>query len=480
MKGTIASVALGLFAAASLAADKPLAWPQFRGPNGSGVADDQKPPVEFGPNKNVKWKVLVPSGFSSPIVAGDKLVLTAFDDGKLYTIAYNRADGKEAWKKDAAAKTIEAYLKVGGSPAASTPVTDGERIVSYFGSCGLICYDLSGNELWRFEMPTTSSPGDFGTGTSPILADGTILVVRDETKGSKIVAVDLSSGSLKWEKKRTSPSSYATPVVWETPAGKQVVAAGHGRMIAYDLKTGDEKWSVAGQPSGVCPSPVVAEGTLFFAGWSPGGPDDKDSGMPKFDDMLKGMDTDKDGNLSKAEVEKSEMKDFFDSLDANKDSKITKVEYDTVLKFMADGKNIAFAVKAGGTGDVTKSHVLWTKTKGLPYIPSAIAYRGQYVMIKDGGLVTAYDAKTGKDVYLLERVAAGGQYYASPVAANGNIYFVTLEDGTVTVIKAGSTDAELVAKNPKLGEKVAATPAIADNTIYIRTDKHLYAFAEKN
>ena len=164
MKWAIASLALAAVAAVGFGADKPLAWPQFRGPDGSGVADDQKPPVEFGPDKNVKWKVPVPGGLSSPIVAGDKLVLTAFDGGKLYTIAYNRADGKEAWRTEAPAKKIEPFLKTEGSPAASTPATDGERIVSYFGSCGLFCYDLAGKELWRFEMPTAATAGDFGTG----------------------------------------------------------------------------------------------------------------------------------------------------------------------------------------------------------------------------------------------------------------------------------------------------------------------------
>src|SRR5919108_5197904 len=99
-------------------------------------------------------------------------------------------------------------------------------------------------------------------------------------------------------------------------------------------------------------------------------------------------------------------------------------------------------------------------------------------MVKDGGLVTAYDAGTGKPGYVQERVAAPGRYYASPVAANGNIFFTSLEDGAVTVLKAGSEKPTVVAKNPKLGERVAATPAIADNVLYIRTDKHLYAFAE--
>src|SRR6266481_3790087 len=249
MKGLIAILSVAMFAAVGFGADTSLAWPQFRGPGGSGVADDQKPPVEFGPDKNVKWKVSVPAGLSSPIIAGDKIVITAFENGKLYTIAYNRADGKEAWRADAGAKEIEKYLKNEGSPAASTPATDGERIVSYFGSCGLLCYDLSGKELWRFELPLAVTPGDFGSGASPILVDGTVILVRDEKKDSKILAIDAATGSRKWEQKRLSPASYCTPILWDTKAGKQIVAAGHAQMIGYDFKSGAEKWFLNGMPS---------------------------------------------------------------------------------------------------------------------------------------------------------------------------------------------------------------------------------------
>src|SRR5438270_11772935 len=222
MKGLIALVAVAAFTTVARAGDGPPAWPQFRGPGGSGVADGQKPPVEFGPDKNVKWKVPAPGGLSSPIVAGDKLVITAFDGGKLYTVAYNRADGTEAWRREAPAKAIEPYFKAEGSPAASTPATDGERIVSYFGSCGLLCYDLAGKELWKFEVPTSFMPGNFGTGTSPILADGLAIVVRDEIKNPRIIAIDAATGSFKWEKKRQSICSYCTPIVWDTPEGKQI------------------------------------------------------------------------------------------------------------------------------------------------------------------------------------------------------------------------------------------------------------------
>lgn len=479
MKESIVLAAVLLFANIGMAADQLPDWPRFRGPNGSGIADQQKPPVEIGPEKNVKWKVPVPSGLSSPIIAGDKLVLTAFDDGKLYTIAYNRADGSEAWRAEAPAERIETYYKEAGSPAASTSATDGQRIVSYFGSCGLFCYDLSGKELWKHEMPVAEVAGKFGSGVSPILADGKVILVRDETSAPRIIALDAASGELIWEKPRQSPASYCTPVVWDTPEGKQVAAAGHGRMVGYDLKSGEEQWFVVGLPSGCCPSPVTDDDKLFFAGWSPGGPDDKEFQMPPFDGLLSQMDADKSGDLSREEVENTEMKSFFDVQDANQDNKITRDEWDAMLKFMAEGRNVAFALNTGGTGDITKSEMLWEATKGLPYIPSAIVYRGQYIMIKDGGIITAYDAQSGDQIYM-KRAAASGTYYASPVAANGNIYITSLDEGIVTVLTAGTDKPEVIAENPALGERVSATPAIADDTLYIRTAAHLYAFAEED
>lgn len=479
MKAWIALVGVATLALAGQAADKPLAWPQFRGPNGSGIAEGQKPPIEFGPNKNLKWKVPVPGGFSSPIVVADKLVLTAFDGGKLFTIAYDRATGREAWRTEAPTKKLETYHKTEGSPAASTPATDGERIVSYFGSCGVFCYDRAGKELWRYELPTVTTYGDFGTGVSPIVADGLVLLVRDELKEPKVLALDIATGSRKWETKRQSIISYGTPVIWDTPQGKQLVAGGYGRMIGYDLKTGDEKWTVAGMPGATCTTPVVADGNLLFAGWSPGDPNEKEFKMPTFEDALREGGTTELGYITKASSEKTFMKGFFDNNDHNKDGKITHEEWDELSKFMAASRNSAFAIKPGGTGDITATHVLWKKTKGLPYVPSGIVYHGQYVLVKDGGLVTAYDAKTGNELYVQERELAAGRYQASPVAANGHIYFTSLDDGAVTVLKAGEKTPDVVVKNPKLGERTACTPAIADDTLYIRTAKHLYAFAEK-
>ena len=454
-------------------------WPQFRGPNGSGIAVGAKPPVAFGPEKNVKWKVPIPSGASSPVVVGDKLLLTAFDEGKLFTIAYSTNNGRELWRAKAPAETIEAYHKTEGSPASSSVATDGKTVVSYFGSCGVFAYDLTGKQLWKYDLPTAKTAADFGTGVSPILVDGLVVLLRDEMNEPKIIALNVANGRPKWETKRQSPTSYCTPVVWEVNGEKQIVCGGYGRMVSYDLQTGEEKWSVVGMPSATCPTPVVGDGMLYFSGWSPGDSEDSEFKFPKFDDLLSSGDANKDGQISREESEKTFLKGFFDNNDTNKDGQITLVEWDGMIKYMSAGKNSVFAVKAGGHGDITKTHVAWKKTKGMPYVPSAILVGGQFFMVKDGGLCTSYDAKTGKEIYVQKRAVANGRYYASPVSANGNIYVVSLDEGAFTVLKAGMDSPEVVAENPKLDEKTSATPAIVGDTIYVRTANHLWAFAEK-
>jgi outer membrane protein assembly factor BamB len=475
MKKLILFLTMAAMATTISAEDKvPLVWPQFRGPGGSGIAENQKPPVEIGPDKNVKWKIAVPSGQSSPIIVGDKIVITTFDDGKLATMAINRADGSEAWDIEAPATKIESYFKAQGSPANSTCATDGKRIVSYFGSCGLFCYDLAGHELWRYEMPPAQTIAGFGTGNSPVIVDGLVILDREETKDPKIIAIDIATGEPKWGKKRESVSGFSTPAVWETPGGKQIAVPGFKRMIGYNIANGNEVWHVDGMPSACCTTPVAADGNLFFAGWSPGDPQDQEFKMPTFDEILKQNDADNDGVVTKEEAQKTDLKNYFDIQDANKDGKLTREEWDRLLKFSSASRNSAFALKPGASGDASGS-VIWKQVKGLPYVSSAILYRGQYVMVKDPGIVTAYDAKTGEQLYQ-SRPVASGSYYASPVAANGNIYFISLADGAVTVIEGGSKPPKVVAKNPPLGERTAATPAIADDTLYIRTDGHLYAF----
>lgn len=445
-------------------------WSQFRGSAGGGVADDQKPPTKFGPKDNLAWKVPVPPGASSPIVVGDLIILTALDDGKLFTIAYARADGKELWRADAKAAKLEPFHPTEGSPAASTPASDGKTVVSYFGSCGLIAYDLKGKELWRFELPVAVTNNEFGTGTSPILADGLVLLARDLSKDSAVYAIDLATGSQKWKAKRPKArTAYGTPVVRESNGKKELVVGGNTNLTSYDLKTGARLWVVDRVSAVACNTPVMYGDTLVYAAWGPGGSDFK---MPTFDEMLKAAGDEKVGHITKEGAKKTPFANFFDNNDPNKDGKITREEWDTNMKALSGGENRAVALKPN-----TKGEVAWAYTKNLPYVPSPIAYRDKLYLLKDGPLMTCLDAKTGKPVYEAERVKAGARYYASPVAANGHIYIAAL-DGTVAVVVAGD-DEPTVVHSVKLAEVVRATPAIAHNTLYIRSDKFLYAFTGK-
>jgi outer membrane protein assembly factor BamB len=446
-------------------------WPQFRGPGGSGVADDQKPPVKFGPNQNLAWKVACPPGASSPIVVGDKIILTAFENDKLLTICYARTDGKELWRADSKAKKIEVFHPTEGSPAASTPASDGKTVVSYFGSCGLIAYDLAGKELWRFELPTAVTNNEFGTGTSPVLADGLVLLARDLSKDSAVYAVDLATGSQKWKTERPKArTAYGTPVVREANGKKELVVAGVATLTGYDLKTGDQLWTVGRVAAAACATPVMYGETLIYGAGGPGGGgEDK---MPTFDEFLKLTGDEKNGSITKENAKKTPFGQFFDNNDPNKDGKITREEWAENMKGLEGGENRAVALKPGSKGEVA-----WTYTKNLPFVPSPIVYRDRFYLLKDGPLMTCLDAKTGKAVYEGERVKGGARYYASPVAANGHIYIAAL-DGTVAVIAAGEDEPNVV-YSVKLSEGVRATPAITDNTLYVRSDKFLYAFAEK-
>ncbi len=446
-------------------------WPQFRGPNGSGVADDQKPPVKFSLTENLAWKVAVPPGASSPIVIGDRIFLTAFENDKLFTICYSRVDGKELWRNPAPAKSIEVFHPSEGSPAASTPVSDGKRVVVYFGSCGLICYDLDGKEQWKFELPVAETNNGFGTGTSPILGGDTVFLNRDLMKGSALFAVDLATGSQKWKTERPKMmTSYGTPIMWDTPSGKSLVVPGSNSLIGYDPKNGSELWAVDKLPSVNCTVPLVADGMLVYVAWSPGGADMK---MPTFEDVLKMAGEEKLGYLTKEGSKKTFLKDFFDNNDLNKDGKITADEWETNMKALKNGENRAVAIKPGGG----KAEVSWSYTKNLPYVPSAVVYRDKVYFLRDGPQMTCLELKSGKPVYEGERFKAGAKYYSSPVAANGHLYVCSL-DGTVAVIEAG-TDAPDVVHSVKLPDGVRATPAIAHDTLYIRSDKFLYAFKAK-
>jgi outer membrane protein assembly factor BamB len=167
-------------------------------------------------------------------------------------------------------------------------------------------------------------------------------------------------------------------------------------------------------------------------------------------------------------------RDFARGMDSNHDGKITTEDWDILQGRIAKGQNVLVAIKPDGKGNVTDSHVAWKFTRGLPYVPSPLFYDGRLYLVKDGGMVSAFEAKTGKTFYLQERIGTVGSYYASPVAADGRIYTISVP-GKLTVLKAGGDKPEVL-HQADFNERAFATPALVGNNLYLRTAKTLFAF----
>ena len=475
MKRSLPAVLLFIATGALISAEPSAPnWPQFRGVNAAGVAADAKPPAKISPTQNVLWSIKVPWSPSSPTVWGDKIFLTTFEDGQLETRCHDRTDGKLLWAQKIKPEKIEIFHGTDGSPAASTPATDGTHVVSYFGSFGLICHDTAGKELWRHPLPLAISGGSFGTGTSPIIAGNRVLLNRDQDLGSALLAVDVETGKTIWETPRPEAmGSFGTPIIWKNKDVEEVVLAGSLRIKGYDLKTGNERWVVEGISGFVCPTPVLGGGMLYFAAWSPG---KSDFPWPSWDAFLAQNDKNADRVVALDELDPAQ-RDFMRGLDRNRDGKITREDWDQLQAATAKAENVMLAIKPGGTGNITATHVDWKYTRGLPYVPSPLFLDGQIYLVKEGGMLTSLDAQTGKPTYAQERLGAIGNYYASPVAADGRIYLASLP-GKLTVVKAGGDKPEIL-HQAEFGERIFATPALVGDKLYLRTATRLWAFGAK-
>jgi len=492
MKTSVISLTL-LIAVSSLEAADP--WPQFRGPNAAGVADEERPPVRFGPETNLQWKVEIPPGLSSPVVFGESIFLTALEDDQLLTIAYDAGTGRELWRRIAPAKQIEACHKL-SSPAAPTPCTDGERVYAYFGSFGVLAYDFAGNEVWQ--RPFERLPIQYGTASSPILAGGNVVLQRDgDSANAQLIALDPETGKTVWETARPlAGACYSTPMVWQHDGVEELMVQGKGRVAAYGLDGSGPHWWVRGWGFTAVTTPVAGDGVLLVGGSGSGDPAEPRDPLFNWDKLLADYDADQDGSLAVEEVPKSLIWHIRKEIpqevpgnsfafrfllgnfmDRNKDKKVTKEEWDAMAEFASDKFNADrfVAVRPGGNEDSTETHVVWETTRGLSEMPSALYYRGRVHLIRDGGLWTVIDAKSGKRFVERKRLGIPGQAVASPVAANGYIYVVS-EPGIFAVLRAG--DAVDMAAINKLGESVRCTPAIANDTLYVRSATHLWAFRE--
>jgi outer membrane protein assembly factor BamB len=466
-----------LLCASTFAAASPVKaeshWPQFRGPGGLGIGTG-KPPVELSLEKNVKWKVEVPHGHSSPCIWGDKIVLTGLDSGKLVTFCLSKTDGREIWRAEAPAEKIEGAHRI-GSPAAPTCCTDGERVFAYFGSYGVLAYDWNGKELWKTPLPQPVV--EFGTSSSPIVVEGKVIVVSDQDVGSYMIALDARTGKEVWRVDRGEfRRGFSTPFVWSHDGLQELVVCGSLWVRGYDLQNGKQRWSIRGMARVANASPIAADGMLLVSSWNVGGDEDDRVLMDPYQDFAAANDADKDGLLTRDEFPKGKVKDRYSQIDADKDGRVTKAEYEAMSGMFAAAVNQLFAIKPGGSGDCTDTHVVWQQNKHLPYVSSPVAANGRVFTMKSGGLASAYDVKSGSPIFRAERVDASGDYYASAVAADGRIYGIS-QRGMVVVLDATSDNLNVLSRTD-LKAPVFASPAILDGVIYLRTDRHLYAFGE--
>jgi outer membrane protein assembly factor BamB len=394
-------------------------WARFRGPNGSGVADGTMPTID---PKAPLWKVAVPGkGNGSPIVAGGKVYLqTASADGKTRSLlCLDAATGKTEWAKDVPGKTAHTHAL--NSLASSTPACDGERLYCVWWdgeAMSVHAYDLAGKELWAQSLGSFKS--QHGVGHSPAVHGGKVFVNFDQDDAAAVVALDAKTGSRVWSAERKPERAcYTTPAILEQPGKPAAVLVYSTHAIdSYDPDTGKVNWH-------------------YSIAWPAGTNKLRSIGAPV---LTGGM----------------------------------------AIGYFGEGggkgSRYALAVKTDGAGDVTGTAKVWDARKNTPYVPGMLA-RGDYLfwVYDTGGRMFCAEAKTGKVVWD-EEILKQTAVYSSPVLVGDRI-LVIAETGQVSVVKADKTFTEPTTAN--LGEKVIASPAVADGKVFVRGVTHLYCFGKK-
>lgn len=480
---TLASTLL-ISATTALATD----WPQFRGPDGLAVADDTPIPTAFGPDEALLWKTGIPPGHSSPCIVGGQIFLTGYQDGANILLAIDRADGSLMWKQDFEGTQHPDYFHPDATPGLPTPVSNGELVVASFGNYGVVALDLDGELLWEKRLP---HPGyTFGVGGSPLLVDDLAVISRDGGPEAGILALDLFDGSEAWRIDRFEyGESHGTPFLWKNADRTELVVGGTNRLCSYDPETGERLWMVEGLTTFPCTTPTADEDTLYFAAWSTMNASGRSFWDAAFtrsleltDDevndpslLFRRLDANEDGKVTPDEVPECRAKDAFPFIDRNFNG-FWEVEEMTRAETPAPGRNLMVAVARGASGDATKEHVRWSWKRGLPYVASPLLYRGRIWLFKSGGIATCLDAKTGKPIIDRKRLEDRSEYYMSPVGAAGHV-LVGAAEGTLYLIDADA-DELVVEHTVSFDDKLFATPAVLDGSIYLRTRSTLWAFGE--
>lgn len=459
-------IALSLGAALGAEAE----WPMFRGPYANPVAAKGRLPDKWSKTESVEWATEIPGrGWSSPIVKGRSVFLTTVTtEGKskqpqigteysneyvaelmkqglsekeviervtardielpkevmlhYYLYCLDIQTGKVIWKREFYSGRPPGGRHRKNSFASETPVTDGKLVYVYVANLGIYGYDMDGTQVWHTPLEAYPIYLDFGTGGSPALLGDMLLIVNDNEKQQFVAAFDTNTGKQVWRTnrdlaaKRDGPptrSGWVTPFVWKNPVRTEIVTVGPGVAVSYDA-TGKELWRLSGMSATPIPSPFAYESLLYVNG--------------------------------------------------------------------GRGKAL-LAIKPGATGDLTpredgqqSEFVVWSQPKGGTYLPTEVGYDGALYSLSETGILSSFDAKTGKLNYR-SRIEVGGAFTSSPWAYNNKVFCLS-EEGKTFVVAAGEKF-ELLHINP-LDEMALATPAIVGDRLLLRTESRLYSIRKKD
>jgi len=458
-------------------ADDEPAWGGFRGNNGSGLAKGAVLPEALDPEGNLMWRIEVPPGYSSPTVAKDKLFLTAAEGQDLWTICLDRWDGTELWKQKVA---YDGQRPGMNSPAAPSPVTDGERVYSVFHHYGLVAYDVQGKELWKQEIGPFNIP--HGMSTSPVLHGGLVILQVDQDRGAYLVAYEGKTGKERWKAERPGVThSYATPAIYapeDSAQGPvQVIVSGSFQIAGYAAETGEKLWWVDGSAWQSKAVPLIRDGRCYVNAFMQA---PSEIGLPRFagsfEDILAERDENENGLIDRSEWDHEFLQMAWFIFDLDDDNAFNAEDWAYAVSC---GRAVGglFAIDLGGMGDVTETHVAWKNTdrRALPDIPSPVVVGDALFLVKEGGLFTSVDLATGETVKQ-ERVAEPDSYYASPVAAGGRILLAS-QSGQLAIVEA-KPEWEVLSVH-RIDEEVWSTPALADGQVFVRSQEALYCFEDE-
>ncbi len=395
-------------------------WPQWRGPNLNGVSGEKNLPARWTTDENVVWKLALPglSG-STPIIWQDRVFLNVADGNDLYLWCVDRSKGEVVWKKLLGSGNVKMRKQNMSSPS---PVTDGKSVFVMTGTGVLKGFDFSGKELWTRDIQKDYGAFglNWGYASSPLLFDDALFVQvlhgMKTDDPSYVLRVNKKTGKTEWKVERAtaaireSPDAYTTPALLRYGKTTEIVITGGDCVTGHDPATGKELWRANGLNPDNDPFYRIVASPVIF------------------NDII----------------------------------------------YAPTRVRPLLALKAGGRGDVSSSHLLWSTQNG-PDVPTPVTDGKYFYMVNDRGIMWCLDAKTGAEVYGQQRLKTG-TYSSSPVLADDKIY-VTSEDGVTTVVKAGPKF-EVLAENA-LNDYCLSSPAISNGQILIRTSQHLYCIGRR-